>query len=66
MTLGMLQNASVVFLATSSLEFLVVRFPVTYAREIMINEWDFEWIKSSEGVHSLGWEGREEESIRKF
>jgi hypothetical protein len=27
----------------------------------MINKWDIGWTKRSEGVHSLGWEGREEE-----
>jgi hypothetical protein len=56
----------VVFLAVSSLEFPVVRFLVTYARETLINEWDARWTESSEGVHSLGWAGREEESWRKF
>jgi hypothetical protein len=39
-----------------------VRFLVTYARETLINEWDTRWTERSEGVHSLGWVGREEES----
>jgi hypothetical protein len=50
----------------SSLEFPVERFLVTCARETLINEWDTRWTESSEGVHSLGWEGQEEESWRKF
>jgi hypothetical protein len=52
----------VVFLAMSSLEFPIVIFLVTYARETLINEWDAQWNESSEGVHSLGWAGQEEES----
>jgi hypothetical protein len=56
----------VVFLAVSSLEFPVERFLVTCARETLINEWDARWTESSEGVHSLGWVGQEEESWRKF
>jgi hypothetical protein len=52
----------VVFLATSSFEFPAERFLVTYAREILINEWDARGTDISEGVHSLGWEGQEEES----
>jgi hypothetical protein len=32
----------------------------------IINEWDTQGTKSSEGVHSLGSVGREEESWRKF
>jgi hypothetical protein len=52
----------VVFLAVSSLEFPSSEILVTYARETLINEWDARWTKSSEGVHSLGWAGQEEES----
>jgi hypothetical protein len=56
----------VFFLAVSSLEFPAERFLATCARETLINEWDALWTESSEGVHSLGWEGQEEESWRKF
>ena len=52
----------VVFLATSSLEFPDERFLVTCARETLINEWDAQETKISEGVQSLGWASREEES----
>jgi hypothetical protein len=52
----------VVFLAVNFLEFLVERFLVTYAIETLINKWDAQWIERSEGVHSLGLEGQEEES----
>jgi hypothetical protein len=51
----------VVFLAVHSLEFLVEKFLATYARETLINEWDTQGIEINEGVHSLGWEGQEEE-----
>jgi hypothetical protein len=48
----------------SSLEFPIVRFLVTCARETLINEWDGpNGLRASEGVHSLGWEGQEEESL---
>jgi hypothetical protein len=30
------------------------------------NEWDTRGTESNEGLHSLGWESREEESWRKF
>jgi hypothetical protein len=49
------------FLAVSSLEFLVEILLVTCARETLINEWDAQGTEISEGVHSLGWEVREEE-----
>ena len=29
-------------------------------------EWDSLWTESSDGVHSLGWEGQEEERSKKF
>jgi hypothetical protein len=32
----------------------------------MINEWDAQWNKNTEGVYSLRWAGQEEESWRKF
>jgi hypothetical protein len=51
----------VVFLAVSSLEFPTKRFPVICARETLINEGDSQEIEISEGVHSLGWIGQEEE-----
>jgi hypothetical protein len=56
----------VVFLAVNSLDFLVVRLLVTYARETLINESDSKWTERNRGVHSLGWAGREDESRRKF
>jgi hypothetical protein len=46
----------------SSLEFPTKRFLVTCARETLINEWDTQGTNISEGVHSLGWVGQEEES----
>jgi hypothetical protein len=52
----------VVFLEASSHEFPAERFLVTCARETLINEWDAQGTEISEEVHSLGWEGREEES----
>jgi hypothetical protein len=51
-----------VFLVASSLEFPAERFLVTCAIDTLINEWDARGTKISEGVHSLGWAGREEES----
>jgi hypothetical protein len=51
----------VVFLATSSLEFPTERFMVTCASETLINEWDAQGTDISEGVHSLGSTGQEEE-----
>ena len=54
------------FLVVSSLELPIERFLVTYSRETLINEWDARGTKRSEGVHSLGWAGQEEESWRKF
>jgi hypothetical protein len=56
----------VVFLATSSLDFLAKRFLVTCARETLINEWDARGTESSEGVHSLSLAGQVEESRRKL
>jgi hypothetical protein len=53
-------------LVVSSLEFPAERFMVTYARETLINEWDARGTKRSEGVHSFGWVGQEEERRRKF
>jgi hypothetical protein len=50
------------FLATSFLEFPTKRFLVTCARETLINEWDARGTEISEGVHSVGWAGQEEES----
>jgi hypothetical protein len=50
----------IVFIAIVSLEFPAER--VSYARETLINEWDARGTKISEGVHSLGCTGREEES----
>jgi hypothetical protein len=38
----------VVFLEVFSLEFVVERFLVNFARETLINEWDAEWNESSE------------------
>ena len=35
---------------------------VTYARETLLNKWDAQENNISEGVHSLGWIGQEEES----
>jgi hypothetical protein len=52
----------IVFLAAISLEFPAERFLVTCARETLINEWDARGTEISEGVHSLGWTGQEEES----
>ena len=52
----------IVFLATRSLVFPTKRFLATCARETLINEWDAQGIEISEGVHSLGWIGQEEES----
>jgi hypothetical protein len=52
----------IVFLATISLEFPAKRFLATCARETLINEWNAQVIEISEGVHSLGWIGQEEES----
>jgi hypothetical protein len=52
----------VVFLAPSSLEFAAERFLATYARDTLINEWDARGTKINEGVHSLGWVGKKEES----
>jgi hypothetical protein len=52
----------VVFLAVSSLDFLAKIFLATCSRETLVNEWDTQWTKSSKGVHSLGWEGQEEQS----
>jgi hypothetical protein len=56
----------IVFLAANSLEFPAKRFLVTCARETLINEWDTQGIEISEGVHSLGWTGQEEESWGKI
>jgi hypothetical protein len=50
----------------SSLEFPTEILLVTCANKTLINEWDAQWTKSSEGVHSLGWEGQEKGSWRKF
>jgi hypothetical protein len=44
------------------LSFTVVRFLVTYVKYTLINEWDTRWNDINEGVHSLGWAGREKES----
>jgi hypothetical protein len=52
----------IVFLATISLEFPAQRFLATCAKETLINEWDDQGTEISEGVHSLGWMGQEEES----
>jgi hypothetical protein len=52
----------IVFLAAISLEFPAERFLATCARETLINEWDARGTEISEGVHSLGWTGQEEES----
>jgi len=49
-----------------SLEFPAERFLVTCARETLINERNARGTKSSEGVHSLGWAGQEEENWKKF
>jgi hypothetical protein len=43
-----------------------VIFFITYAIETLTNKWDARWTKNNEGVHSLGWEGQEEERWRKF
>jgi hypothetical protein len=44
------------FLVASSLEFPAEIFPVTCAREIMINEWNIPWVKpNKQMVHSLGY-----------
>jgi hypothetical protein len=50
----------------SSLKFPIVVLLVTFDKERFINDRDAQWIAISEGVHSLGWAGREEESWRKF
>jgi hypothetical protein len=55
----------VVLLAVSSLDFPVDRFLGTYARETLVNKWDVRWTEISEGVHSLGWVGQEEDISRK-
>jgi hypothetical protein len=39
----------VVFLASSSLEFLAKRFLDTYARETLINEWETQGMRSVNG-----------------
>jgi hypothetical protein len=49
-----------VFVVVSGSELL--RFLATNAIETLINEWDIQGTKISEGVHSLGWAGQEEES----
>jgi hypothetical protein len=46
----------------SSLEFPTERFLATCARETMINEWDTRGTEIGEGVQSLGWASKEEES----
>jgi hypothetical protein len=51
-----------IFLVVSSLEFPVVRFLVPCAKETLINEWDSQWIESTEEVHSLGWVGQKEDN----
>jgi hypothetical protein len=51
----------VVFLAESSPAFPADRFIVTYSRENLINECDSPGTEISEGVHSLGWVGQEED-----
>jgi len=56
----------VVLLEWISLEFPIEILLVTYSRETLINEWDTKWTKSSDGVHSLGWAGHEEEIWRNF
>jgi hypothetical protein len=45
----------------SSLDFLADIFLVTCAKETLTNEWVSRWTERSEGVHSLGWVGEEEE-----
>ena len=52
----------IVFLATISLEFPAKRLLVACARETLINKWEVRGTEISEGVHSLGWTGQEEES----
>jgi hypothetical protein len=49
-----------------SLDFPTERFLATYDGDTLINEWDTRWTESSEGVHSLGWVGQEEESWREI
>jgi len=56
----------VFFLGVRSFEFPIEIFLATCAIETLINEWDALWTKSNDGVHSLVWEGQEEESWRKF
>jgi hypothetical protein len=51
----------IVFLAAISLEFLAERFLATCYREALINEWVTQGTENSEGVHSLGWTGQDEE-----
>jgi hypothetical protein len=51
----------VVFLAAGSFVFSIERFLDTCAKEALINEWDAQGTRVSEGVHSLGWAGQEEE-----
>jgi hypothetical protein len=46
----------------SSLEFPSSEFLIAYVRETLINEWDAQWTKSNEGVHSLGWVCQEKDS----
>jgi hypothetical protein len=52
----------IVFLAAVFLEFPIERFLVVCAKETPINKWDAQGTDISEGVHSLGWTGQEEES----
>ena len=54
-------DLQIVFLATISLEFPTERFLAACARDTLINEWDARGIEISEGVHSLGWTGKEED-----
>jgi hypothetical protein len=46
------------FLAMNSLEYKLVRLLVACTRETLVHEWDSLCTESSEGVHSLGWEGQ--------
>jgi hypothetical protein len=52
----------VVLLIVSSLEFLSRDILSYMCQRDPRNEWDVWWTESNEGVHSLGWESREEES----
>jgi hypothetical protein len=51
------------FPGSKFLEFPYKRFLVTSAKETLINELNIQGNEISEGVHSFGWAGQEEERL---